>query len=90
MIEGQGWLIERRIPMALLVTLCVQIATALIWATQLDARVSHVEQQGMGAVTMGEKFARLEERLDFLKQNITTMRQQLDRIAQKDTSDARF
>ena len=68
--------IPRRLPMALLLTIIIQAGSALIWATQLDARVNNVEQLCNGNSGLNEKFARLEERLDGMKH-------QLDRLTDK-------
>jgi len=68
--------IPRRISMAVAVTLLVQVASVLIWATQLDARVNSVEHLCTGNSGLNEKFARLDERLDGMKH-------QLDRLTDK-------
>ena len=65
-----------RLPLALVVTLMIQAASILIWATQLDARVNGVEHQCAGTSSLNEKFARLDERLDGMKQ-------QLDRLTNR-------
>jgi hypothetical protein len=68
--------LPRRLPMALLVTLLMQVASVLIWATQLDARVNNIEQLCTNNSGLNEKFARLDERLDGMKH-------QLDRLTDK-------
>jgi hypothetical protein len=75
-----SWKIDRRISIALIISLLVQIASALIWATQLDARVSHMEQQVISNNGLNEKFARLDERLDDMKQNLDGIKHQLDQL----------
>src|SRR4051812_31142529 len=42
----------RRIPLTIVLTLLLQLAGALIWVTQLDARVEKVEQQASGSSGM--------------------------------------
>ena len=66
----------RRIPLALLFTLIIQAASILIWATQLDARVNSIEHQCSGNNSLVERFARIEER-------INDMKQQLDRLTER-------
>ena len=77
------WRLEKRVPLALLLSLLLQLAGGLIWASQLDARVEQLEQSSMARSGLNEKFGRLEERLDSLKQNILVMRQQMDRLTDK-------
>lgn len=79
----EHWRFDKRIPIALLLSLLLQLAGALVWATQLDARVDSLEQTAMAGSGLSEKFARLEERLDSVKQNIVTVRQQLEQITDK-------
>ena len=76
----EQWRFDKRIPVALFISIILQMGGALIWASQLDARVNQLEQNTLADSGLGEKFARLEERLDSLKQNLAGMRQQLDHI----------
>ncbi len=72
------WLMpQRRVPAALIMTLLMQAAGALIWATHLEARVGQVERQSVSAALLQEKFARLEERLDALKDTLEDLRRHL-------------
>jgi hypothetical protein len=68
--EAAHWQIDRRIPIALLITLFFQFASALVWATQLNARVGTLEQDGVGMADFGEKLARIDERLQGMKQDV--------------------
>jgi hypothetical protein len=80
MIIDKKWKLDRRIPLAVIIMLLLQIASALVWATQLDARVSHMEHQSISIISVNEKFIRLEERLDNMKQDMVYIRRQLERI----------
>ena len=77
------WRFDRRIPVALVFSIVLQLASGLIWATQLYARVGQLEESHVDDAALNEKFARLEERLDFMKQNIVSVRGQLDRLTDK-------
>lgn len=77
--EVGRWRIDRRIPIALLATLIFQIAAALVWATQLNARVGTLEQQVVGTADFGEKLARIEERLQSLKQYMEEIKREIGR-----------
>ena len=79
----EHWRFDKRIPIALLITVMLQVAGALIWATRLDARVGRLEQDTLADSGLNEKFARLEERLDSMKQNLVGVRQQLDHLMDK-------
>ncbi len=71
---------DRHVPVAVIFTLLLQMAGALIWATQLDARVQYVEGQSAEIAQSSERLARIEERLQFMKQDVEAIRRQLDNL----------
>lgn len=79
------WQIDKRIPIALLVTLFLQIATALIWATQLNARVVSLEGQANHSADFGEKLARIDERLGHIKQDMEHIKHVIENNVRKIT-----
>lgn len=83
MKEKQGWQLDRRVPLAVVMTVLLQMAGALIWSAQLDARVSNLEQETLSTSGLNEKFARLEERLDGLKEMMGAMKRQVDHLADR-------
>lgn len=74
------WKIDRRITLAFIVMLVMQIAAVLIWATELAARVGVMEHTYSGIGNLNERFIRLEERLDHVKHDTEMIRQRLDTI----------
>lgn len=69
-----------QVPPTLLFAMLMQMAGVLIWASHLEARVQGMEKVSESSVVLGEKFARLEERLESLKYEITAMRQQIQML----------
>jgi hypothetical protein len=61
MTNKNTWLLDRRVPLAVIVTLLLQLGGALIWSAKLDARVDNLEQETINSSGLNEKFARLEE-----------------------------
>jgi Tfp pilus assembly protein PilO len=82
-VNEKGWRIDKRVPVAVILTMFIQIAGILIWAAQLDARVGNMERQVIGETSLNEKFARLEERLENMKQDIVSLRHQIDRLTER-------
>lgn len=82
-IGNKYWKIDRNIPIAVLIALVLQIVGAIIWVTELDARVNNVEHQSMLLAPSNEKFARLEERLDHIKEDLNSLKQQLNQITNR-------
>ena len=74
---------KKQIPWAIVFTLLMQFIAVIVWATQLDARVGTMEQQSVSTSSLHEKFARLEERLDHMKQDLSGMKRQLDRLTER-------
>lgn len=75
-----GVLAYGRVSVTLIATLILQAAGVLIWATHLESRVNNMEQQSVNAVMLNEKFARLDERMEHLKQQILVMNTQLEQL----------
>lgn len=78
--EISHWRVDKRIPIALLITLFLQIASAIIWTTQLNARVDTLEQKASYSSDFGEKLARIDERLQAVKQYMEDIRQEIRNV----------
>lgn len=70
----------RRVPATVWMTLLMQVAGALVWATHLEARVDGVEHQSVNAGMLNEKFARLDERLEGLKHELEGVNRQFGQL----------
>jgi Tfp pilus assembly protein PilO len=81
--EIAHWRVDKRIPIALLVTLFLQIAAAIIWATQLNARVGTLEQEVVGTSDFGEKLARIDERLQSVKQDVEFIKREVGSVGNR-------
>jgi hypothetical protein len=81
--SNSRWRIDKRVPVAVIIAMILQIAGILVWATQLDARVGGVEQQLQGESLLLEKFARLEERLEFLKRDVEGIGRKIDTMQER-------
>ncbi|MFW0776979.1 MAG: hypothetical protein ACN2B6_04595 [Rickettsiales bacterium] len=79
-IDDKHWKIDKRIPIAVIVTLIMQAVAALIWATELDARVGYIETQRSKFLDTNERFVRMEERLDHIKENVDSTKRQIDQL----------
>ena len=75
--EITHWRVDKRIPIALLLTLFIQIAAGIIWATQLNARVDNLENEAGASAGFGEKLARIDERLQNLKQDMEFIKREV-------------
>ncbi|MDP1627499.1 hypothetical protein [Parvibaculum sp.] len=60
--EERAWHLDRRVPIAVIVTLLLQSAAALVWAGSANERLSALEVRAVRIDEMVERTARLEER----------------------------
>lgn len=58
----RAWHLDRRVPIAVIVTLLLQSAAALVWAGAANERLSTLETRAVRIDEMVERTARLEER----------------------------
>lgn len=78
MTDERHWTVDKRVPLALIVTLVVQTAGIVWWASSM---ASTVAQQGQRIVAVEQ--VRAGERLAVLESNIGDVRGQLNRIEAK-------
>ena len=71
--DDRHWHLDRRVPIALIITIVMQTVGIVWWAASLSERVTVLEQQFNGMTTHQARIVRLEE-----KQN--AVYQRLDRI----------
>ncbi len=69
-----NWRVDKRIPIALLVTLFLQIGAALVWATQLNSRVGTLEHEIIGTADFAEKLVRIDERIQAMKEDVESIK----------------
>ena len=60
--DEKHWHLDRRVPIAVIVTLLLQSAAALVWAGSAAERLSVLETRAARIDEMVERTARLEER----------------------------
>ena len=59
--EGPMWALDRRVPVAVIVTIVLQSAAALLWAGAANERLQHLEERTERFGELVERTARLEE-----------------------------
>lgn len=68
------WRIDKRIPISALIMVIVQMVMLISWASYLEARVSNNESAVVNLSNMNEKLARIEERVDGIREELKLMR----------------
>ena len=85
MAEGRHWTVDKRVPLALIVTLVVQTAGIVWWASSM---ASTVAAQGQRVVALentraGERLAVLESTIGDVRAQLNRIEAKLDRYAEK-------
>lgn len=73
------WHLDRRVPIAVIVTLLLQSAAALVWAGSAAERLSALETRALRIDEMIERTARLEERAMGVAEALTRIEAKLER-----------
>lgn len=73
------WQIDRRVSFAFLLSLLIQLLTLVIWATYLEARVGSLELSHGRDIAVPERLARLEERVEAVRQDVAFIRREMER-----------
>ena len=69
--ERQHWALDKRVPIALIVTLGVQTMVIVWWAATASFRLDQLEHKVEKAAPQAERIIRLEEKLGVVQQGIT-------------------
>lgn len=85
MIETkQNWLLDRHIPIGLVLAIILQTALGLVWAGQLVQRIDFIEQRTEFIDTSSERIARLEETTNHMRRSLERMEHKLDNWAREE------
>lgn len=76
--DGQ-WHLDKRVPIALIVTLVFQAAAGLWWASGVNNRVLHLEQISGKNTGYNGRIIRVEERLKSVLSTVDRIEKKLDR-----------
>lgn len=77
--EPSGWRLERKIPVTLVLAALAQLVALVAWATWLEARVTAMETGAHDLRGLSASFARLEERIEGVRQEISLLRREVER-----------
>jgi hypothetical protein len=68
------WRLERRIPLTFILAAAAQVLALIIWAVWLEARVAALEVEQPTLRNLSERFARIEERMDAVREELVRLR----------------
>lgn len=76
---AEPWRVEKRVPIAVIFAVAMQIFTLVVWGAWLEARVATLERGRMQEASLPERFARLEERMDAVREDLVRLRERLEK-----------
>jgi hypothetical protein len=74
------WHLDKKVPVALIVTIALQTGGFVWWAASLGERVNTLEREARAAAPQGERIVRLETRMETILEGIS----EIKRLLRKD------
>lgn len=81
---SSGWHFDRRIPIALIVTILAQGAATIWWGATINARVGALEDRLTGAADQPGRIVRVETRLEDVQRSVDRIELKLDRMIRRE------
>jgi hypothetical protein len=76
--QPEPWHLDKKVPLALIVTLVLQTFAAVWWASGLSQRVASLEALTANSQDMLERTVRIETRVDGMKEILARIEKKLD------------
>lgn len=73
-LEDNHWHLDRRVPIALIVTILIQTGTVVWWGASTNARINALEEKATLASTQPERLARVETKLETVQDGIVEIK----------------
>lgn len=79
--SDERWHIDRKLPVALILTFALAISTqtiaAFVWASKMDSRVEALERFTTAASPQGDRLTRVEMNIESMKDSLTEIKARL-------------
>lgn len=76
--QTEEWKVDKKVPLALIVTLAIQTAGVFFWMGQLTIRIDHLENQVLLATTNNDRLIRVEVQLETIFSSLQRIEDQLE------------
>jgi hypothetical protein len=77
--DDARWHLDKRVPLALIVTIAIQTGTFIWWASSLTERVNTLERERVATAPQGERLTRVEVKLEGVQLGIDEIKRLLRR-----------
>jgi hypothetical protein len=79
--DCKHWSVDKRVPLALIVTIIAQTGGLVWWASSLSERVNVLEKRAEQTAPQAERLTRVEVRLESVQEGITEIKRLIRREA---------
>lgn len=80
---SKHWVLDKRVPLALILTLIVQTGGIVWWASGISSRVTSLEERLITAADQPGRIIKLETQIDNLTRLMGRIEDKLDRVLDK-------
>lgn len=74
-----SWHVDKRVPIALMITIGVQTAGIVWWASDISARVGYVERQISVSAPQADRLTRVEVRVESIQEGVNRIERMIQR-----------
>lgn len=79
MVQDRHWHLDRKVPLALIVTIAIQTGAVIWWGSSLNERVNQLEARAVSAAPQAERITRIEGKIENVEQGIQRIERALER-----------
>lgn len=72
--SDQGWHLDRKVPVAIILTIMLQTGGIVWWAASAEARLNTLERTVQSTAPQGDRLTRVETRLEVVQEGITEIK----------------
>jgi len=76
----QSWHLDKRVPIALIIAMCIQFASMVWWAAQMNQRVDHLEAANQNITDVQTRLIRVEVQLTGLDVTMNRIDRRIEKI----------
>lgn len=78
--QDKHWTVDRKVPLALIVTILIQTGTFIWWASSLSERVNTLERERAATAPQADRLVRVEVHLESVQRGID----RIERMVRRD------
>lgn len=79
---ASSWHVDKRVPIALMITIGIQTAGIVWWASDISARVGYVERQISTTAPQADRLTRVEVRVESIQEGVNRIERMIQRVPQ--------